>query len=97
MTAGTNDACGKCSGFIGSHERDCPERVVSMASVCDFCNGRGVDTDGGGCIVCLGLKRAPNRMDAPDGPLCGCGKPSVHESGCCGDCIACNDRAKAKL
>jgi hypothetical protein len=25
-----------------------------------------------------------NRMDAPEGPQCGCGKPSAHESGWCG-------------
>jgi hypothetical protein len=28
----------------------------------------------------------PNDMNAPDGPRCGCGMPSVHESGWCGDC-----------
>ena len=26
----------------------------------------------------------PARMDAPDGPICGCGRPSTHESGWCG-------------
>ena len=26
----------------------------------------------------------PARMDAPDGPVCGCGRPSRHESGWCG-------------
>lgn len=25
-----------------------------------------------------------NRMDAPGGPQCGCGRPSAHESGWCG-------------
>lgn len=29
----------------------------------------------------------PARMDAPDGPVCGCGKPSRHESGWCGECV----------
>lgn len=27
-----------------------------------------------------------NRMDAPDGPQCACGKPSRHQSGWCGEC-----------
>lgn len=30
----------------------------------------------------------PNRMDAPGGPQCACGKPSVFQSGCCADCGA---------
>ena len=29
---------------------------------------------------------APHRMDAPDGPVCGCGRPSTHASGWCGVC-----------
>lgn len=28
----------------------------------------------------------PHQMDAPDGPVCGCGLPSAHESGWCGRC-----------
>jgi hypothetical protein len=28
----------------------------------------------------------PHQMDAPDGPVCGCGLPSTHESGWCGQC-----------
>jgi hypothetical protein len=28
----------------------------------------------------------PHVMDAPDGPMCQCGKPSAHESGWCGTC-----------
>jgi hypothetical protein len=27
-----------------------------------------------------------NRMDAPGGPECACGKPSTYESGWCGEC-----------
>jgi hypothetical protein len=34
---------------------------------------------------CCG-KCGPNRMDAPDGPLCHCGNPSTEQSGVCGDC-----------
>jgi hypothetical protein len=30
--------------------------------------------------TCLG----PYRMDAPDGPVCSCGRPSRHQSGWCG-------------
>lgn len=32
--------------------------------------------------------REPHNMDAPDGPICGCGEPSRHDSGWCGsdDC-----------
>ncbi len=32
----------------------------------------------------LGLR--PAKMDAPNGPECGCGAPSLHESGWCGVC-----------
>lgn len=31
---------------------------------------------------------AAHKMDAAEGPLCACGKPSVHESGWCGECDA---------
>lgn len=37
------------------------------------------------CQVCLDIGIKPNRMDAPDGPVCACGKPSVRESGSCGE------------
>ena len=36
------------------------------------------------CETCGGFGLVPNRMDAPGGPICGCGQPSVHESGSCG-------------
>lgn len=43
----------------------------------DKCDDRALA--GGGAM-------APARMDAPDGPVCGCGNPSRHESGWCGVC-----------
>ena len=30
----------------------------------------------------------PHNMAAPNGPECQCGKPSTHESGWCGECVA---------
>ena len=36
------------------------------------------------CSLCDGFRFMPNRMDAPDGPICGCGQPSTHEDGWCG-------------
>ncbi len=30
----------------------------------------------------------PAQMDAPDGPICGCGKPSAYQSGLCAECGA---------
>lgn len=38
-----------------------------------------------GVPVPAGMPR-PHRMDAPGGPVCGCGQPSRHESGWCGSC-----------
>ena len=35
------------------------------------------------CPLCSGLTILPNFMDAPGGPRCACGRPSVHESGEC--------------
>jgi hypothetical protein len=36
------------------------------------------------CDRCGGLGILPNKMDAPNGPECACGKPSRWESGWCG-------------
>jgi len=36
------------------------------------------------CLLCDGFRYLPNRMNAPGGPICGCGQPSVHEDGSCG-------------
>jgi hypothetical protein len=36
------------------------------------------------CTLCDGFRRLPNRMDAPNGPVCGCGRPSAHQDGSCG-------------
>jgi hypothetical protein len=35
---------------------------------------------------CCDRCEEPNIMDAPDGPVCHCGKPSAFESGVCTDC-----------
>jgi hypothetical protein len=37
------------------------------------------------CRMCGGIGVLPNRMDAPSGPVCACGRPSVHESGQCAE------------
>lgn len=63
---------------------------------------RPVGTDGycGGCAEILRRMKLPksvppestvqtdgaNKMDAPDGPRCACGKPSAFEDGSCVDC-----------
>ena len=36
------------------------------------------------CVECFGFGIRPHRMDAPDGPICGCRQPSRHQSGWCG-------------
>lgn len=36
------------------------------------------------CPDCYGFTVRPNRMDAPGGPVCGCGRPSRLQSGACG-------------
>jgi hypothetical protein len=36
------------------------------------------------CANCEGMGVVPNRMCLPEGPMCGCGKPSVTQSGNCG-------------
>jgi hypothetical protein len=35
------------------------------------------------CPLCSGMRILPNFMDAPGGPRCACGRPSIHESGAC--------------
>ena len=40
-------------------------------------------TDNERCRLCSGLTILPNFMDAPGGPRCACGRPSVHEYGGC--------------
>lgn len=37
----------------------------------------------------------PHRMDAPDGPVCRCGRPSEHESGACAVCVMRSERDRA--
>jgi hypothetical protein len=39
---------------------------------------------GGRCRLCSGMGILPNFMDAPGGPRCACGRPSVRETGACG-------------
>lgn len=36
------------------------------------------------CPLCRGLRLLPNWSDAPGGPRCACGRPSLHEDGFCG-------------
>lgn len=42
-------------------------------------------TAGPRCPRCASTGVLPNRMDAPDEPVCACGKPSVREDGFCAD------------
>lgn len=44
--------------------------------------------DATSCPKCGNFGIKPNRMNAPDGPICGCGRPSRIQSGGCdrGDC-----------
>ncbi len=51
-------------------------------------------SEGGGwpigvvCSMCGGMGILPSRMDAPNGPVCACGRPSSRESGECGQAQA---------
>lgn len=47
-------------------------------------SGLVADWDSKVCHVCGGLTILPNFMNAPGGPRCACGLPSIHESGSCG-------------
>lgn len=46
---------------------------------------RALATANDRCSLCAGMTILPNFMDAPGGPRCACGRPSVHESGACGE------------
>lgn len=51
---------------------------------CVYCGAEPAD-EHGECADCRAWLAAnpPNDMDAPDGPVCGCGRPSRLESGAC--------------
>ncbi len=44
---------------------------------------RALATANDRCPLCAGMRILPNFMDAPGGPRCACGRPSIHESGAC--------------
>ena len=58
---------------------------------CDKDDGRSRTPEGKAEIEAGGAAEtapdpAPHQMDAVDGPVCSCGRPSAHESGWCGIC-----------
>lgn len=97
--------CPKCPGRNGQHKLSCPEAgaYVSLPAT------KGADgklTITGPlaekpppCPRCRGMGLVPNNMEAGDGPVCACGKPSRHQSGWCGEThgpitCACQERNK---
>lgn len=67
------------AGTRGSHEADCG----CCACLAPLINAH----DTAEMAVTTGeAAPAPAQMDAPDGPICGCGMPSAYESGLCSTC-----------
>lgn len=76
---GPDGYCTSCAQILAQMKR--PKSVPPETETSDTDVGRMLTTE----EIRRGIAEA-NEMDAPGGPRCACGKPSVFEDGSCSDC-----------